>query len=97
MSNTHKSRIVTTIEVTQIPDGEEERYIKRYLSPSLVNSNKKVYLYPEVHATLSKMIRNLGKKGVSIGAYASEIILDHIAQNHAVMNSVYERNHKKLF
>lgn len=93
----NKSRIVTTIEVAEIPDGAEERYIERFLSPHEVRSQNKTYLYPEVHAALSRMVRAINKSGVSISSYASEIILEHIARNNAVMRSVYNQNHKDLF
>ncbi len=43
------------------------------------------------------MVKGLDRPGVSIGSYASEIILEHIARNNAVMRSVHERNHKDLF
>lgn len=92
-----QSRVVTTIEVIEIPDGAEERYIERFLSPHTLMSNRKVYIYPEVHAALSRMVKGLDRPGVSIGSYASEIILEHIARNNAVMRSVHERNHKDLF
>lgn len=48
-------------------------------------------------ATGSGVIKGLDRPGVSIGSYASEIILEHIARNNAVMRSVHERNHKDLF
>ena len=92
-----KARIVTTIEVTEIPDGAEERYIERFLSPHTLMLNRKVYIYPEVHAALSRMVKGLDRHGVSIASYASEIILEHIARNNAVMRSVHERNRKDLF
>lgn len=92
-----QSRIVATIEVAQIPDDETTRYVERFLSPHEVKSNAKAYLYPEVHATLSKMVRAMGISGVSIGSYASEIILDHIAKQHSVMRSVFGQNCKDLF
>lgn len=93
----NKSRIVTTIEVTEIPDSAEEHYIERFLSPHEVKSNSKAYLYPEVHAALSRLVRAINRRGVSIGSYASEIILEHIARNNVVMRSVYDHNHKDLF
>lgn len=98
MNNTpNKSRIVATIEVAQMPESENERYINRYLAPHEVNSNTKVYIYPEVHATLSRMVRAMGIPGVSIGSYASEIILDHIAKHHAVMRGIFDDKCKELF
>ncbi len=92
-----QSRIVATIEVAQIPNDETTRYVERFLSPHEVKSNAKAYLYPEVHATLSKMVRAMGISGVSIGSYASEIILDHIAKHHTVMQGIYAKNTKDLF
>lgn len=97
MNDTTKLRIVATIEVAHIPESESERYVGRYLTPHEVRSNTKVYIYPEVHAALSRMVKAMGKSGVSIGSYASEIILDHIAKHHAVMRNIFDNNCKDLF
>lgn len=97
MSNNTKSRIITQIEVAQISDSECGRYAERFLTPHTVISNKKIYVYPEVHAALSRMVKSMCAPGVSIGSYASEIILDHIAKHHSVMRSVFGQNCKDLF
>ena len=97
-----KSHIVT-IAVTEQSEVElrasevRDKYITRFLSPHEVQSNKKAYLYPEVHAILSRMVRSLGANGVSIGSYASEILLDHFANHQSVMQSVYDSNKEPLF
>ncbi len=96
------SRIVT-IEVTEPSEVElraseaREKYLGQFLSPHEVNSSRKAYLYPEVHAVLSRMVKNLGVKGVSIGSYASEILLDHFAHHQSVMQSVFDSNNENLF
>ncbi len=97
MSNTEKSRIAATIEAAEIPSKESRSYIERFLSPHALLSNRKVYLYPEVHALLSRMVKGLDIPGVSIGSYASEIILDHIARHHPVMQSIFKHSTKDLF
>ena len=43
------------------------------------------------------MVKNLGVKGVSIGSYASEILLDHFAHHQSVMQSVFDSNNENLF
>ncbi len=97
-----KSHIVA-IAVTEPSEVElraseaREKYISQFLSPHEVLSNKKAYLYPEVHAILSRMVRSLGVKGVSIGSYVSEILLDHFAHNQSVMQSVFDSNKEPLF
>lgn len=97
MSNNLKSRIVATIEATEIPNKDSERYIERFLTPHTLMSNKKVYIYPEVHALLSRMVKGLDISGVSIGSYASEIILDHIAWHHPVIQGIFNHGTKDLF
>lgn len=97
-----KSHIVA-ITVTEPSEVElraseaRDKYISRFLSPHEVQSNKKAYLYPEVHAVLSRMVRSLGTKGVSIGSYASEILLDHFANHQSVMQGVFDTNKEPLF
>ena len=75
----------------------EERYIERFLSPHILMSNRKVYIYPEVHAALSRMVKGLDRPECQSDPMPPEIILEHIARNNAVMRSVHERNHKDLF
>ncbi len=97
-----KSHIVTISvteqsEVKQRASEAKERYITQFLSPHAVKSGAKAYLYPEVHAVLSRMIKTLGKSGVSIGSYVSEILLDHFAHHQSVMQSVFDSNNENLF
>lgn len=94
---------IVTIEVTAPSEVElraseaRDMYMSQFLSPREVRSNTKAYLYPEVHAVLSRMVKALGKSGVSIGSYASEILLDHFAHHRSVMQSVFDAGKEPLF
>lgn len=94
---------IVTIEVTTPSEIElraseaRDKYVSQFLSPHEVRSNTKAYLYPEVHAVLSRMVKALGKSGVSIGSYASEILLDHFAHHRSVMQSVFDAGKEPLF
>ncbi len=97
-----KSHIVTIAvtepsEVEQRASEAREKYISQFLTPHTVKSGTKAYIYPEVHAVLSRMIKTLGKNGVSIGSYVSEILLDHFAHHQSVMQSVFDSNNEDLF
>lgn len=97
-----KSPLVT-INVTQVADievraaEERKRYAAKFLKPGIICSNTKVYIYPEVHAVLSRMADRFRKSGMSIGSYVSEIILDHFANNREVMEGLYDENSQSLF
>lgn len=43
------------------------------------------------------MVKALGKSGVSIGSYASEILIDHFAHHRSVMQSVFDNGKEPLF
>lgn len=94
---------IVTIEVTAPSEVElraseaRDKYVSQFLSPHEVRSNTKAYLYPEVHAVLSRMVKALGKSGVSIGSYASEILLDHFAHHRSVMQSAFDSEKEPLF
>ena len=47
MSNPEKSRIVATIEATEIPNKESQRYIERFLSPHALLSTGKCTCIPK--------------------------------------------------
>ena len=100
---TKSSSRIVTIEVTSPSEVElraseaREKYLSKFLSPHEVNSSKKVYLYPEVHAVLSRMVKALSVKGVSIGSYASEILLDHFANHHSAMQGGFDAEKEPLF
>ena len=64
---------------------ERKKYAAKFLRPGIVRSNTKVYIYPEVHAVLSRMAERFRDTGASIGSYVSEILLDHFANNREVM------------
>ena len=76
---------------------ERRRYAAKFLKPVILRSNTKVYIYPEVHAILSRMAEKFRDSGTSIGSYVSEILLDHFANNREVMEALYNENCKSLF
>lgn len=97
-----KSPIVT-INVNQVADidvraaEERKKYAAKFLKAGIVRSNSKVYIYPEVHAVLSRMADRFRDTGASIGSYVSEILLDHFANNREVMEGLYDENSQPLF
>lgn len=97
-----KSPIVT-INVNQVADidvraaEERKKYAAKFLKAGIVRSNSKVYIYPEVHAVLSRMADRFRDTGASIGSYVSEILLDHFANNREVMEGLYDENSQQLF
>lgn len=76
---------------------ERRKYAATFLRPGIVRSNTKVYIYPEVHAVLSRMAERFRDTGASIGSYVSEILLDHFANNREVMEGLYDENSQPLF
>lgn len=76
---------------------ERRKYAAKFLRPGIVRSNTKVYIYPEVHAVLSRMADRFRDSGTSISSYVSEIILDHFANNREVMEGLYDENSQSLF
>ena len=76
---------------------ERRKYTAKFLRPGIVRSNTKVYIYPEVHAVLSRMADRFRDSGTSISSYVSEIILEHFANNREVMEGLYNENSQPLF
>ena len=76
---------------------ERRKYTAKFLRPGIVRSNTKVYIYPEVHAVLSRMADRFRDSGTSISSDVSEIILDHFANNREVMEGLYNENSQPLF
>ncbi len=94
---------LVTINVNPVADidvraaEERRKYAAKFLRPCIVRSNAKVYIYPEVHAVLSRMADRFRDTGASIGSYVSEILLDHFANNREVMEGLYDENSRSLF
>ncbi len=94
---------LVTINVNPVADidvstaEERRKYAANFLRPCIVRSNTKVYIYPEVHAVLSRMADRFRDTGASISSYVSEILLDHFANNREVMEGLYDENSQSLF
>lgn len=94
---------IVTINVNPVADidvraaEERKKYAAKFLKPGTIRSNSKVYIYPEVHAILSRMADRFRDSGTSIGSYVSEILLDHFANNREVMEGLYDENSQPLF
>lgn len=97
---THKVTIEVTPETAEIAvspaDPAQTAYIEKYLTRK-GSATAKTYVYPQIHAILSKMVKASSASGATIGGYLSEIVLDHFRKNGELMQSIFDDNKQSLF
>ena len=98
---THKLTIKVTPDSVeaemQATDPEQAAYIEKYLSGSNDFATRRTYIQPQLHDTLTKMVKVLAPHGATIGSYLSAIVLDHFAKNADLMKRIFEDSREDLF
>lgn len=84
-----------TTEATQ-EDASEAAYVEKFLTRKGTASCK-TYIYPEVHAIVSRLVKACPDSGATIGCYISEVLIDHFRNNRDLMQSIFTRNKSSLF
>lgn len=77
------------VEPTFTPDKEEVKaYADEYLTPSNVGARKGIFVPRELVNKLSKLIALYDVEGLTIGAYVTNILINHLVENRDVINEL---------
>ena len=71
------------------PDKEKVKaYADEYLTPSNVGARKGIFVPRELVNKLSKLIALYDVEGLTIGAYVTNILINHLVENRDVINEL---------
>ena len=80
---------VCGVEPTFTPDKEKVKaYADEYLTPSNVGARKGIFVPRELVNKLSKLIALCDVEGLTIGAYVTNILINHLVENRDVINEL---------
>lgn len=82
---------------TDIPDKEAvESYTANFLAPSNVGARKGIFVPRELVNKLSKLVSLYDVEGLTIGAYVTSILIDHLLNNRDVINELAYQGEKTV-
>ena len=80
---------VCGVKPTSTPDNEKVKaYADEYLTPSNVGARKGIFVPRELVNKLSKLIALYDVEGLTIGAYVTNILINHLVENRDVINEL---------
>ena len=80
---------VCGVKPTFTPDKEKVKaYADEYLTPSIVGARKGIFVPRELVNKLSKLIALYDVEGLTIGAYVTNILINHLVENRDVINEL---------
>lgn len=84
-------------EPTVAPDDKKVKaYMADYLTPSNVGARKGIFVPRELVNKLSKLVALYDVEGLTIGAYVTNILIDHLVSNRDVINEISYRGEKTV-
>lgn len=76
-------------EATVPPDNKRlTAYVSEYLNPSNVGARKGIFVPRELVNKLAKLIVLYDVEGLTIGAYVTNILINHLVENRDVINEL---------
>ena len=80
---------VCGVKPTFTPDKEKAKaYAEEYLTPSNVGARKGIFVPRELVNKLSKLVALYDVEGLTIGAYVTNILINHLVENRDVINEL---------
>lgn len=74
---------------TFTPDKEKAKeYVSNYLVPGNVGARKGIFVPRELVNKIAKLVALYDVEGLTIGAYVTNILIDHLAQNRDPINEL---------
>lgn len=73
-----------------------EAYIADYLTPSNVGARKGIFVPRELVNKLSKLVKLYDVEGLTIGAYVTSILINHLCENRDVINNLSSEGEKTV-
>jgi hypothetical protein len=74
-----------------------DEYLEMFLRPEELQQRQNVYISANVHATISKIVRRLNMRNLTVGVYVDTILRQHLEANRDELNAIYRRIDDDLF
>lgn len=88
---------VCGVEPYFTPDKEKvQAYADEYLTPSNVGARKGIFVPRELVNKLSKLVALFDVEGLTIGAYVTSILVNHLVDNRDVINELSSEGEKTV-
>lgn len=88
--------ILKRSEPAQIETEEYERFFMRP-APVTARSGKTVYICPEHHARITRILHVIGKNDVSLFSYIYNVLEHHFDTYRDGITELYEKNRESIF
>ena len=77
----------------------KSRYTSLFISNSDIRarSEKLVYIRPESHERLSKIVQVIGSNGITLFSYVDNVLAHHFKEYHDEIVREYEKNQTDVF
>lgn len=89
-------KVAREVETGSASEKEIADYKLAYLSPYTVGYRKGIFVPRELVDKLAKTVSLFGNPDLTIGAYVTNILIDHLATNRDVINDLTERGSKTV-
>lgn len=84
-------------EPTLPPDKEAvSAYADNYLAPANVGARKGIFVPRELVNKLSKLVALFDVEGLTIGAYVTNVLINHLIENRDVINELSSEGEKTV-
>ena len=71
-------------------------YGKQYLKPKELKVRQCVYISRDTHETMTDIVKRIGQKGLTIGAYINTILQGHLQEHKDEINALYCKRINKI-
>lgn len=74
-----------------------EEYLEPFLRPQELQQRQCVYISAKAHASISKIVKRLNIKNLTVGVYIDTVLRQHFDAHRDELNAIYRRVEDDLF
>ncbi len=90
------NKVNGAIPTTAPGDERVKAYFADYLTPSNVGARKGIFVPRELVNKLSKLVSLYDVEGLTIGAYVTSILVNHLIENRDIINELSSQGEKTV-
>lgn len=72
-------------------------YLDAFLKPRVLKQRQSVYISQDVHEFISKIVKKLGVRNMTVGVFIDTVMMQHIKEHSEELRAIYYREEGDIF
>jgi Protein of unknown function (DUF3408). len=76
---------------------KNSKYLDAFMKPKVLKQRQSVYISQDVHEFISKVVKKVGVKNLTVGVFIDTVMSEHINNHADELRAIYYKEEKDIF